>query len=91
MVTQAQAAREERERRRQQEEDDEQEDEGWAQGNEDGSREKREEKERDDQEDWVQCDQCLKWRRLPKRSHPNYPEGLRQFNIHYDIVYAHRP
>jgi len=72
----AQAAREERDRRRQQEEGDEEEDEGWAQGDEDGSREKREEKEKDDQEDWVQCDQCLKWRRLPKRSHPNYPEDL---------------
>jgi hypothetical protein len=34
------------------------------------------EKEKDEQEDWVQCDLCSKWRRLPKQSHPNYPTDL---------------
>lgn len=30
----------------------------------------------DDEEDWVQCDQCAKWRRLPPRVHPTYPTNL---------------
>jgi hypothetical protein len=34
------------------------------------------EKEKEDQEDWVQCDLCSKWRRLPAQSHPNYPTDL---------------
>jgi seryl-tRNA synthetase len=34
------------------------------------------EKEKEEQEDWVQCDLCSKWRRLPPQSHPNYPTDL---------------
>ena len=34
------------------------------------------EKEKEDQEDWVQCDNCSKWRRLPIRAHAHYPHEL---------------
>jgi hypothetical protein len=35
-----------------------------------------EEEEQDEADDWVQCEQCEKWRRLPPKSNPNYPKEL---------------
>ena len=32
--------------------------------------------EADDADDWVQCEQCDKWRRLPPKYHPLYPKIL---------------
>ena len=50
------------------------------------TREAREKEEKDKESDkqkqeeaedqWVQCDACEKWRRLPKREHENYPDEL---------------
>ena len=40
--------------------------------------EKEKEKEKEDQhpDEWVLCDQCSKWRRLPARTDPNFPNDL---------------
>ena len=47
-------------------------------GEEDGEAEskeraKQEEEEQEKEIDWVQCDACSKWRKLPPRSNPNRP------------------
>lgn len=43
---------------------------------EEGDDEDEDGDEEDDADDWVQCEKCDKWRRLPPKTHPNYPRVL---------------